>query len=74
MFLSNSVSNHKSHRQYGLMDMNMINNKFASLAIHIVTGTQDLTVYYKPTYFCVNLIFVIFVLKFSLKFAKNNIC
>ena len=36
MFLSNSGSKHKSHGQYGLMDMNMINNKFASQAIHIV--------------------------------------
>ena len=34
MFLSNSGSKHISHGQYGLMDMNMINNKFASQAIH----------------------------------------
>ena len=49
MFLSNSGSKHKSHRQYGLMDKNMINNKFASQAIHV--GTQDLTVYCKPKNF-----------------------
>ena len=41
------------------MDMNMINNKFTSQAIHV--GTQDLTVYCKPKNFLVLLIFVIFV-------------
>ena len=35
MLLLNSVSKHKSQRQYGLIHMNMINNKFASQAIHI---------------------------------------
>ena len=68
MFLSYSVSKHKSsHRQYGLMDMNMI-NKFASQAIHV--GTQDLTDYYKPTNFCV-INFCDFCVKIFIKICKK---